>query len=279
MEDPTVKAQQPDFNEVADAWEKWEDWLEQSYRSLNQLLLERAQMVAGQKVLDLGCGAGYPALLSAQIVGPAGNVFALDVAEKMLAVARRRAKTLGLTNVDFQNKDVTSLPFVDKSFHAITARFSLMFVPMVESTLRESYRVLKEGGMFASCVWAGPEKNLLPRKVLEEYYTLPKPDVAQTGPYRFSRQGDLSRLLQEAGFSKAREEEIPIKEIFISGQQFVQHILEASALWGALLRKLSSQQLAEATKKLVEAAEEFRSGNEVHIPRTALLVTGVKDRR
>lgn len=97
--------------------------------------------------------------MDAQVVGPAGRVVGVDLAEQMLAVAERKAKRLGLTNVSFRTGDATTLPFGAASFDAVTSRFCLMFLPEIPKTAGEIARVLKPGGWVAAAVWSAAEKN------------------------------------------------------------------------------------------------------------------------
>ncbi len=267
----------PDFNRVALAWEKWEDWLEPCYRSFSEIFLKTAGVTEGHHVLDIGCGSGYPSVLEAQHVGIKGTVTGLDISETMLEVAKRRAKTHGLSNIQFKQCDVDSLPFPENHFDSATARFSLMFVKSPDRTLREVLRVLKKGARFSASVWANPEKNPLPRKVLEHYYDLPLENSETPGPFRFCLSGVLAQKMLDAGFQTPNQEEILVKEAFRSGQQYVEHLLEASALWGSLLLKLGAEKLTEATESLIRAAEEFREGDAVHIPRCAFIVSASKE--
>lgn len=270
------ETQQPAFGNVAETWEKWETWLAPGYRCFNRLFLRKAGIAGGQKALDLGCGTGYAARLAADIVGPGGNVVGLDISQEMIDVASRRTNALGFAQVSFQTCDITHLPFPDDSFDAATARFSLMFVPDVENTLSETHRVLKNGGRLVASVWAEPEKNPLPRNVLKQYFDLPPADPAVPGPFRFAKSGDLSRLLSAAGFTKIDDRSITVREVFDNGQHYLDHILEASALWGSLLRKLNSAQYQEATQKLIAAADAYQAHGKVRIPRKARILSGLK---
>ena len=260
------------YDSVAGFWETWEKWLEPCYLDLNQELLERANVEDGRQILDLGCGSGYPSIQAARIA-PHGKVTALDVSSEMLRVARRRAETLNLTNIEFIQQDMDSLPFPDDSFDCVTARFSLMFVDHPLGTLKEVRRVLKTNGAFAACVWSSYEKNPLPARVLKKYHDIPvsHPDVK--GSFRFAGAGVLARLMQAAGFGETREVEIHIKEVFLDGNQYIQHLLESSVMWGSLLLKLQSDLREEAIQALKVAAEEYRSGDHIEIPRCALLLS------
>ena len=267
----------PDFNRVALAWEKWEDWLEPSYRPFNEIFLRAAGVAEGDHVLDIGSGSGYPSILEAQEVGIHGTVTGLDISETMLEVAKGRAKTHGLTNIQFKQCDVDSLPFPDNHFDCASARFSLMFVKSPNHTLQEVLRILKKGARFAAAVWASPDKNPLPRKILAHYYDLPEESPETPGPFRFSRNGVLAQKMRETGFQEPQENEVPVQEAFRSGQQYVEHLLEASALWGSLLLKLDPERFAEATEALIHAAEEFRAGDAIYVPRCAFIVSASKE--
>lgn len=171
-----IEAQRQDWNRVAGGWEKWDRFFEQNMAFLNHRLVADARLRAGQHVLDLGSGTGYPALLTAQVVGPQGSVIGIDLAESMLAAAGRKAKMLGLTNVTFHTGDVTTLPFGAGSFDAVTSRFCLMFLPEIPKAAAEIARVLKPGGWLTAAVWSTPDKNpsiRIPMEVIKQFIELP----------------------------------------------------------------------------------------------------------
>jgi len=146
-----IEGQRQDWNRVAGGWEKWDRFFDEQMAFLNHRLVSDARLRAGMRVLDLGSGTGYPALLGAQTVGPNGSVTGLDLAEQMLAAARRKATTLGLSNITFRTDDVTALPFEANSFDAVTSRFCLMFLPEIPKAAAEITRVLKPGAWLAGC--------------------------------------------------------------------------------------------------------------------------------
>lgn len=263
----------PDFGRVAAAWERWELFLRPCYDTLNELLLSAACIQNGDSVLDLGCGSGNFAMLEAGRVGKNGRVTGIDISSEMVAIASRSAKEMGLTNVEFQQQDVETLSFSDHSFDAITARFSLMFLKSPEIALRGIRRVLKPGRTFAACVWGSPEKNPLPRKVLERYVDLPDADAQVPGPFRFGGAGILTEMMRRAGFHQTFEQELHVREIFTNGRQYTDHLLESSGTWGGLLMRLQQKKVEEAIQALIDAAEQYRSGDHLAIPRCAMIVS------
>src|SRR2546426_12563609 len=73
----------------------------------------------GERVLDLGCGAGTDSLVAAQMVGPAGYVTGIDMTEEMLAKAKASAAELGGTNIRLVSGEAEALPFPDESFDVV----------------------------------------------------------------------------------------------------------------------------------------------------------------
>ena len=264
----------PDFGRVAGAWQKWESLLRPCYDSLNDLLLKAACIQNGDNVLDLGCGSGDFAMLEAAKVGENGRVTGIDISEEMLAIARRTANERGVTNIEFLKQDADTLSFRDPSFDAITARFCFMFLKSPEKTLHQIRCILKPGRTFAACVWGSVDKNPLPRKALERYVDFPGEDPQIPGPFRFGADGILMDMMNSVGFQKSSEEEILIQEKFTDGRQYADHLLESSGTWGGLLMKLPQDTLTEATHALIEAAEQYRTGDHLSIPRCAKIVSG-----
>ena len=83
----------------AGAGETWAAMQERLDRQLEPLGLKAMEILgpkAGQRILDIGCGAGQSTLALAEAVGPSGLALGLDISRPMLAVAEGRAKAAGL---------------------------------------------------------------------------------------------------------------------------------------------------------------------------------------
>lgn len=106
---------------------------------------------AGEAVLDLGCGAGFDALIAAQLVGPAGHVVGVDLSPEMRAVAEAGRSEAGLPQVEFRVGSVEALPFPDASFDVALSNGVLNLIPDKPAALREVFRVLRPGGRLQAC--------------------------------------------------------------------------------------------------------------------------------
>ena len=108
----------------------------------------------GACALDLGCGAGLDALLTAREVGPTGTVVGLDFSPAMIAKATIGAHEAGLANTRFVCAKASGTPFADDSFDLVTFNGILNLSPDKDAILREIARVLRPGGrlVFAEIV-------------------------------------------------------------------------------------------------------------------------------
>jgi SAM-dependent methyltransferase len=120
-----------------------------------RLTIERLGLAEGAAVLDVGCGTGASALPAAQQVGPTGSVIGIDVAERLLEIARRKAEDRLLDNVSFHRMDMRRTHYPDASFDAVVSVFSVFFVPDMVAQVRELWRMVRPDGVLAITSW-GP---------------------------------------------------------------------------------------------------------------------------
>jgi arsenite methyltransferase len=100
----------------------------------------------GERVLDLGSGAGTDSLVAAQMVGPEGHVTGIDMTPEMLTKARAAAEEMGSANVEFVESEAEQLPFADASFDVVVSNGVIDLIPDKDAVFGELFRVLKPGG-------------------------------------------------------------------------------------------------------------------------------------
>ena len=105
-----------------------------------------ASMRAGERVLDLGSGAGLDCFLAARQVGPEGSVVGVDFTPDMIERAVANAGKLHLTNVSFRQGDIEALPLEDASFDVVMSNCVINLAPDKDAVFREAFRVLRPGG-------------------------------------------------------------------------------------------------------------------------------------
>jgi SAM-dependent methyltransferase len=109
----------------------------------NPFIVRRPE--SGQRVLDLGCGAGLDVFVAALLVGAEGRAAGVDLTPEMLEWPRKHAAA----NVEFHEGTVEALPFEDGSFDLAISNGALNLVPDKDAAFREIFRVLAPGGAFA----------------------------------------------------------------------------------------------------------------------------------
>lgn len=105
-----------------------------------------AELKEGERVLDLGSGAGVDVFMAANRVGKNGFVIGVDMTEKMVKKAIKNAKKHEYENVEFRLGEIENLPVDDNSVDVIISNCVINLSPDKLKTFREAYRVLKPGG-------------------------------------------------------------------------------------------------------------------------------------
>ncbi|MFI5304415.1 MAG: class I SAM-dependent methyltransferase [Nitrospiria bacterium] len=283
MTDPNpkeiVEAQQKDWNRVASGWEKWDALIDRNMSFVNFRLVGDVRIRTGFRILDLGSGTGFPAILAAQAAGETGQVIGQDLANEMLQVARKKAAKLGLTNISFHAGDVTSLAYDNQSFDAVISRFCLMFLPEIPKAVGEIARVLKPGAYFAAAVWAAPEQNPylnLAMDAIKKFTQLPPPDPNQPGIFRLSREGDLIGMTKGAGLIGISDDAVEGISVFKDPDEFHVSLMDLAAPIQNLITQFSPAQKVAVEKEIKSQVARYAVGKEIQIPMTIRIVVARK---
>jgi SAM-dependent methyltransferase len=171
-------------------------------RPIAEILIDNAKPKPGERVLDVGCGAGATTVALAKAVVPGGFALGVDVSGPMLARAREVApKSLPL---DFALADATVYPFDPGSFDLLASRFGVMFFADPVASFTNLRRALKPSGRLAFICWREPRENpWMMAPLMAVYKHVPKmPPVGpeDPGPFAFASEERVMRILNGAGF-------------------------------------------------------------------------------
>ena len=104
------------------------------------------ELSSGERIVDVGCGAGIDSLIAAKKVGPNGRVIGVDMTSSMLKKSRRAAEEAELKNVQFREGYAEALPVDDGWADVVISNGVLNLMPDKAAALEEMNRVLKPGG-------------------------------------------------------------------------------------------------------------------------------------
>lgn len=266
--DELTNQQRAQWSAAALGWERHGDWFDRNSGNLAGWLCDAAGLKPGDTALDLACGAGQPSATAAERVRPGGRVIATDLSPDMAAVTARKAKTLGLDNLEAREMDMQALTFADRTFDGATCRFGLMFCPDPVKAASEIRRVLKPGARFATAVWDVPQKNPFFTSisgVLGEFVPMPPPDPAAPGVFRLGPPGELERVLKAGGFSQVAVEARPITMIFGSLDEYWQIMTDIAAPLRTAIATLDAATVAQLKVKVFEALKPHLDGTQVKL--------------
>jgi arsenite methyltransferase len=101
---------------------------------------------AGERVVDVGSGAGFDSFVAAAHVGPGGHVIGIDMTTEMLAKSRTTASQLGYTHVEFRDGFAESVPIDNGWADVVISNGVINLCADKLAVFNEIRRVLRPGG-------------------------------------------------------------------------------------------------------------------------------------
>ncbi|MDF0602067.1 methyltransferase domain-containing protein [Psychromarinibacter sp. C21-152] len=164
-------------------------------------LIGRADIQAGDHILDLACGTGVVTREVAKRTPSFGSLTAVDHSAEMLRVARSLVDEPGL-NVEWVEADAAALPLADNRFDLAFCQQALQFFPDKLAALRELRRVLKPGGRAVFCVQKGLDVNPMLKAQAEALEAHVGADAAAAvrAICSLADGAEIQQLFEQAGF-------------------------------------------------------------------------------
>ncbi len=181
---------------------------------VTERLLAACDARPGERVLDVGCGAGKSTLALADRVGPEGAVTGLDLSEPLLARAEERRLEGGYRNVRFRQGDAQDEALTPASADLVASRFGMMFFADPVAAFANLAAALRPGGRMAFVAWAGPEHNpwftLPQRAAVARLGPVEETPPEAPGPMAFRDPDRVTGLLAAAGLREAGAETVDL---------------------------------------------------------------------
>lgn len=258
---------------MAPGWERWRAQLADALAPVREWLIRELGPEPGETVLELGAGTGETGFAAAAILGDNGRLISTDFSPEMVEVARRRGNELALGNVDYRVIDAERIELDSGSVDGALCQSAYMLAADPAAALAETRRVLRPGGRLALSVWGAPDRNpwaSIGGMILVERGHLPPPEPEAPGVFSMASEERTRALLDGAGFSSVRTEEVPLRFAFRALDDYEQWVTDVAGPFAMVVRGLPNDEREVLRARLKEAFVPFAGDGGYELPGVAL---------
>jgi SAM-dependent methyltransferase len=245
-------------------WTRLQKQIEDNLRPFTDAVLQSLAPQPGERIADIGCGAGDTTLALAERVQGHGFVLGVDVSRPLLQRATARAANTPEYPVRFVEADAAAHAFERGAFDALFSRFGVMFFADPAAAFANMRRALKPGGRLAFACWRDRRENpwvTLPvaaaRQHLSEMPPPPGPD--EPGPFSFADSARIQRILTSAGFAEIKCEKFDPMLTYGDGARTAADYLTQMGPVGSVLQdhpEALRQRVADTLAGMLESKRE-----------------------
>jgi SAM-dependent methyltransferase len=247
------------WDAMAPGWKKRHDWLKENTGLVNEWIVAKADPQAGQTWLDIAGGPGDLTLGLAERVGDDGRVIYSDFAPEMAEVARGFAS--GRSNIEFRVLDAERMDLDDDSVDGVGCRYGYMLMADPAAALRETRRVLRDGGPLAFAVWSTPDRNpwaAIPGMTLVQRGHVPPPDPTAPGIFALGLPERIRELVTGAGFPDPEVEEISFAFRYADDDDLWDALVSLAGPLARVVNSLPDDERAATRAAILENVSSFR---------------------
>ncbi|MGH2780804.1 MAG: class I SAM-dependent methyltransferase [Thermoleophilaceae bacterium] len=258
---------------MAPGWERRRDYIWETSRAVGEWMVRELDSRPGDTVLELGAGPGDTGFAATAALGDDGRLISTDFSPDMVEVARRRGAELGRRNVDYRVMDAERIELDSDSVDGVLCRFGYMLMADAAAALSETRRVLRPGGRLSLAVWGAPERNpwaSIGGRMLVEGGHMPAPEPEAPGVFSMASEERTRALLERAGFTKVRSDEVPVSFAFRDLDDYVSFTMDTAGPFAIVVRGLSEDERETIKVQLGDAFDPFRADGGYELPGVAL---------
>ena len=258
---------------IAPTWEARRAYLEGVSAPVRRWLLTALAPHPGETVLELAAGVGDTGFEAAATLGEGGRLLSTDFSPAMVEAARRRARELGVKNVEHRVMDAERIDLDADSVDGVLCRFGYMLMADQAAALAETSRVLRAGGRLALAVWGPPERNPFFVTIalsLVQHGHVPTPEPPGPPVFSMASAERTTALLEGAGFAEVRTEEVAVQFEVPDVDEYLSVVADTSGPLGLALRGLSDSERAPVKADMEDSLPRFAAESGYEIPGIAL---------
>jgi SAM-dependent methyltransferase len=243
------------WSELAPIWLELEELLELVNSTPGRLAMERLALQPGERVVDLGCGAGRTTTELAERASPGGTATGVDIAGEMIAYARSRFTSPA---IEFVVADAQSDDLGQAAFDRAYSRFGVMFYADPVEAFSNIRRALTPAGRLSFVCWQRLVDNewmVIPCEAAASVFDAAPPIAGpeEPGPFSFADPDRIRSILERAGF---RQVEITPQNDWISIPEGRHSSFAAQAVRLGALRELLRDAHDDTRARVLEAIEQ-----------------------
>jgi SAM-dependent methyltransferase len=250
------------WGRIATGWEERREWMMEITGLVNRWLAEKADPQPGQTVLEIAAGTGDLGFAVAERVGQDGHVISSDFAPEMVEVARRNGQAQGVANVEHRVMDAERMDLDDDSVDAVVCRWGFMLMADPGAALKETRRVLRDGGPLAFAVWRTPDVNpwaALPGMTLVQRGHMPPPEPGAPGIFALGEADRIRELVTGAGFGEPELEEISFDFRYADADDFWDALVSLAGPLAKAVSELSEEERQATREAVLDSIEPYRN--------------------
>jgi SAM-dependent methyltransferase len=260
---------------AATGWRKRADEVREIGMPVSEWMIDSLALQPGHRVLELAAGPGDTGLLAAELIQPGGTLISSDATDAMLAIARDRARRMGVANVEFKRLQLEWIDLPTACVDAVLCRWALMLTLDPSAAVKEIRRVLRPGGKAAVAVWDEADRNpwaTVPNRAMIELGHLTPPDPDAPGMFTLAAPGRLAAELEAGGFVDVRVEAVALPHRYQDLDRYLAETLDLSRMFSDAFATLDGGRQAEVKHKLAELAADYTaSDGSLELPGSSLV--------
>jgi SAM-dependent methyltransferase len=187
-----------------------------------------------------------------------------DFAPEMVEAARELGSEQGLDNIEYRVLDAERMDLGDDSVDGVGCRYGYMLMADPAAALRETRRVLRDGGPFAFAVWTTPDRNpwaAVPFVTLVGRGLLPPPDPSAPGIFALGMPERIRELVVGAGFADPEIEELPLTYVYEGPDRVWDHVTRLAGPIAKVVNALPEDEREATREAIMQNLEPYRDEN------------------